>query len=273
MKLINNMSQTLSFKHKTGLLITLFLLSVTALLFTAPIPQDPSYHKFADTRSYLGLSNFGDTASNLGFTLVGCLGLWSVFGPRRDLIFDEKSDSWSFATFFTGVGLVSLGSAYYHLAPDNDRLFWDRLPMTVAFMALFYAILEDRIDGVSHRFCFLPLGLLPVMVALGVASLLYWDWTESQGRGDLRFYGLVQFFPMIALPVICWLFPKARYTGGGYIIWIIVWYGLAKVLEYFDAQIFDMLGRLVSGHSLKHLASAMAAFMVWRMMTKDRSGT
>lgn len=260
------MSQTLSVKHKLGILIALFLLSVTAVLFAAPIPQDPSYHKFADTRSYLGLANFRDTASNLGFTVVGCLGLWSVFGPRRQIIFDELADARSFATFFFGVGLVSLGSAYYHLAPVNDRLFWDRLPMTVAFMGLFYAILEDRIDGVSRQIRW----LLPVMVGLGVASVLYWDWTESQGRGDLRFYILVQFFPMIALPVICVLFPKARYTGGGYIIWIIVWYGLAKILEYFDAQIFDMLGRVISGHSLKHLASAVAAFMVWRMMTKSR---
>ena len=256
----------LSFTHRLGILVAMFVLSVGAVLFVAPIPQDPAYHLLADTRPFLGIANFGDVTSNLGFAVVGLLGLWSVMGPGRDELFDAKADAWPYQTFFAGVFLVSVGSAYYHAAPDNAHLFWDRLPMTVAFMALFYAILADRVDGVAEKFGW----LLPVLVAAGLASLLFWDWTEGRGHGDLRFYGLVQFYPMAALPVICWLFPKARYTGGGYLIWVIFWYAVAKALEYFDHEIFDLLGHNVSGHSLKHMASAVATFMLWRMLVNSR---
>ncbi len=256
----------LKFSHRVAILMAMFLLSVVAVLFMDPIPQDPRYHLFADSRPFLGIANFGDVTSNLGFAVVGVLGLWSVMGPHRQALFDAPEDAWPYQMFFAGVLVVFAGSAYYHAAPGNASLFWDRLPMTVAFMALFYAILADRVDGVAERFRW----LLPALVAAGLASLIFWDWTEGRGHGDLRFYGLVQFYPMAALPVICWLFPKARYTGGGYLIWVILWYAVAKVLEHFDHQIFALLGHMVSGHSLKHLASAVATFMLWRMLINSR---
>jgi hypothetical protein len=103
-------------------------------------------------------------------------------------------------------------------------------------------------------------------VLLGLASLVYWDWTESLGRGDLRFYAFVQFYPMLALPIICWLFRDHYYTPVRYIFWLIAWYGLSKVLEFFDAAIFDITGNLISGHSLKHLAAAIATYVVLRML-------
>ena len=166
---------------------------------------------------------------------------------------------------FVGVGLVSVGSAYYHAAPDNGRLFWDRLPMTVAFMALFSMLIADRI----HRRAGVQ-WLLPILVVAGAASVLYWDWSEASGRGDLRFYLLVQSFPIVALPVICWLFPEGRYTRNRHLAWMIAWYALAKVLETFDRQVFALLGDTVSGHSLKHLAASVAVLMVVRMLAASR---
>ena len=255
------MTQNLSHRQRLLILLAMFAVTLLGALFVPPIPQDPHYHDFADRRALFGVANFGDTVSNAGFAVVGLLGLWTVLGPRRRAIFDTGADALPYLVFFLGVGLVSVGSSYYHLAPGTDRLFWDRLPMTFAFMALFAAIVADRIDrtfGIRL--------LLPVLVALGVASPLYWAWTEAHGHGDLRWYGLVQFYPMVALPVICWLFPQARYTGGGYLIWIFIWYGLAKLLEYFDAESLRLLGGAVSGHSLKHLAAAMATYVVLRMI-------
>lgn len=251
----------LTFTHRILILTIMFGATLAALGFVPPIPQDPNYHKLADPRPFLGIPNFGDVASNTGFLIVGILGLMTVLGQKGREIFANRTDTLPYIVFFAGVGLVSIGSSYYHLAPDNDPLFWDRLPMTIAFMALFSAIVADRIDrtvGIKW--------LLPTLIVLGVASLLYWDWTESQGRGDLRFYGLVQFYPMIALPVIYWLFPKAHYTGGGYLIWVIFWYAAAKVLEHFDAEILALLGGAASGHSLKHIAAALATFAVLRMV-------
>jgi hypothetical protein len=187
--------------------------------------------------------------------------LWFVLGRRGRHVFDQPSHRRPYTVFFVGVALISLGSAYYHAAPDNARLLWDRLPITIAFMGLFAAFIADRIDqrvGVQW--------LLPILVGCGIASALFWYWGETQGRGDLRFYGLVQFFPFLAMPVMCWLFPKARYTSGRHLAWLIGWYAVAKIFETFDAQMYALLGGAISGHSLKHLMAAGTVFAVVRML-------
>lgn len=256
----------LSSRQRISILIALLAASMTVLLLVDPIPQDPDYHRFADSRVWFGIPNFSDVMSNAGFALVGMLGIWLVVGKRRGEIFPDPRDSRAYLVLFIGVGLVSLGSAYYHLDPSNERLFWDRLPMSVAFMAFCSAIVADRIDAKAGNSW-----LLLILVGLGMTSLFYWMWTESMGRGDLRFYGLVQFFPLIALPVVCWLFPEHRYTATRYLVWVVAWYGLSKVLEYFDQGIFHLTGQTISGHSLKHLAAAIATLVIFQMLRAQRS--
>ncbi len=249
------------FSQRVLILVMMLVLAVMGAVLLDPIPQDPAYHAFADRRPALGIANFADVASNAGFALVGALGLWSMFGPGRRNLFNDAADAWPFGVFFAAVGLVGVGSAYYHLAPDNGRLVWDRLPMTIGFMAMFAALVADRIDRRAGL-----LWLLPLLIALGMSSVAYWDWSEQAGRGDLRFYGLVQFFPMVALPVLCALFPRARYTGGGYLIRVFAWYGAAKLFELFDDEIFALTGTMVSGHTIKHLAAAVATGVILRML-------
>ncbi|WP_179188612.1 hypothetical protein [Kiloniella majae] len=232
------------------------------------LPQDQLYHLFADTRSCLGIANFGDVISNLGFLIVGVLGL----GKLKKLYFMERFQSIGeispYIIFFLSVAFVAPGSAYYHTNPDNDRLFWDRLPMTVAFTSLFGAILIDRIEVFSVRK--LAGKLIALLTFLGLASLIYWQQTESIGSGDLRPYILVQFYPLIALPLVCWLYPLSKHTSGKYLAWMYVWYALAKALEYFDAEVYNLLGNTISGHSLKHLAAAMAVYMVVLMLSSSQ---
>ena len=167
------------------ILIGLLVVGLLGLVALEPIPQSPDYHRFADTRSLFGIPNFNDVASNAGFAVVGILGVSVVAGRRRRAIFAEPSDAWPYLVFFIGVALVSVGSAYYHWAPSNDRLLWDRLPMSIAFMAFCSAIIADRIDAKAGN-----IWLLPVLIALGLISLVYWDWTEflREGRSQvLRF--------------------------------------------------------------------------------------
>lgn len=78
-----------------------------------------------------------------------------------------------------GLLLTAAGSAYYHLLPDNERLFWDRLPMTIAFMSLIVAQIVDRISVRAG------LALLAPMLLVGVASVVYWLATERAGAGTL----------------------------------------------------------------------------------------
>ena len=253
-------------RYRAGFLVVMFIAAAVGVFTLEPIPQALSYHDFADTRSWLGIANFGDVVSNLAFAVTGGLGLCTVLGPAGRDIFGHRADRWPYAVFFIGVALVSAGSATYHLAPDNARLFWDRAPMTIAFMALFAAFIADRVHRKIGIFW-----LLPVLLCAGLTSVVYWDVSESLGQGDLRWYFLVQFYPIAAMPVICWLFPAGRYTSGRHLAWLIGWYAAAKLLEFLDAEIFQLLGHTLSGHTLKHLASGIAVLVVIRMIASPRS--
>jgi hypothetical protein len=235
-----------------------------AFLFAGPpLPQPLSYHNFADQRTFLGIPHCLKVISNLPFLLVGAAGLYfvlrrEVVGPTRPFL--TSAERWPYALLFLGVGLTAFGSAYYHLDPANDRLVWDRLPMAVAFMALFAALLGERLGPRVGRHSLLPL------VLLGLASVLYWHWTEQAGRGDLRPYYLVQFYPLLAIPLLLLLFPP-RSTGSGWLFAALGWYVLAKLLEHpFDADVYNHLGHVVSGHTLKHLAAAAGAWALLRML-------
>jgi hypothetical protein len=248
-----------------GLLLLAAGITYSPLLghFLAHTGQDPAYHNFADDRTLLGIPNFLNVISNIPFLLAGVLGLWFVFtegADRRRETFLDARERWPFVVLFSGVGLTAFGSAYYHWAPANDSLVWDRLPMTLAFMGLCAGVIAERIDLEAG------LWLLGPLVLLGLGSVAYWIASEHRGQGDLRLYGLVQFYPLVALPLVLLLFPP-RYTGAGYLWGALVWYGLAKVLElhFMDRGIYE-LGHVVSGHTLKHLAAAAGAWWVVRML-------
>ncbi|MCP5081246.1 MAG: alkaline phytoceramidase [Alphaproteobacteria bacterium] len=245
----------------TGLLGGLFMGCLVVVVFgLEPIAQPLDYHRFADARACFGLANCGDVYSNFGFALAGLYGLWvlardrALFGPEQKAI---KALFW---LFFIAVTAVSIGSTYYHLDPDNGRLFWDRLPITMAFLALFPAILADRINSRSGVY------IAAVAIPAGIAALVYWIWTETLGAGDLRFYGLVQAYPLLCLMIVPWVFPTARYSQSKYIYSMVGLYGVAKLLEVFDERVLMLTGELISGHSLKHLVAAVACLVVVPMI-------
>ena len=105
------------------------------------------------------------------------------------------------------------------------------------------------------------------LVAVGVGSAVYWYVSETMGHGDLRPYGLVQFYPAVALPLICLLFSGRR-TDGRSLAWLMLWYAVAKLCEHFDGAIYDLLGNTVSGHTIKHLVAAAAILVVIRMVRR-----
>lgn len=245
---------------KIGILAGLFLVMLAGAFMLPPLPVDPEYHNFADRRSFLGIPNFGDVASNLPFAVFGAMGLKLVLGPAGRNLFLSRLHAWPYLVFFASVTLVLFGSGYYHWAPSNGPLFWDRIPIAVAFMALFAGFLADRIDQRLGVYWLLP--LLMVLAAAAIA----WDLSHIGSGGDLRFYAMIQIYPIIAMPILCWLYPKARYTDIKFMYAMLCWYALAKLLELGDVVTFDLLGGLVSGHTLKHLAAAMAAYMAIAML-------
>jgi hypothetical protein len=252
--------------QRIAVLWALFATSLAALFFVPVIGQDPAFHDFADKRQWLGIANFADVISNLGFVLVGFAGLGLVFGPWRKALFDRPADALPYGLIFTGIALTALGSAWYHLDPNNDTLLWDRLPMTIGFMGIFAALLADRVD---RRW---GLYFLPVLVLAGIASVFYWAVGEAHGNGDLRFYALVQFFPMAAAALILWLFPEHRYTDTRSILHLVGWYAFAKLLEVIDKPVFETLGGVVSGHTLKHVAATVACYCLVHMLLVSAAG-
>lgn len=254
----------LSFAQRIGILVVLFASMLGALLFHGPIPQDPALHLYADKRPWLGIPNFGDVASSAGFALVGFLGLWVVQRLKRRGAAGTTDPLTAFSVYFFAFALIGAGSVWYHLAPDNERLVWDRLPIAVALMAWFCGVIADRIDArAGIRLA------LPALSLFGAFSVLYWDWSESVGQGDLRLYAIAQYYPALALPFLCWLFPKARWTGHRYLGWIYLWFAVSKAFEKFDGQIFALSGYTLSGHTLKHIALVIAALVVIRMLQRN----
>ena len=164
--------------------LALMAASLVGLLLLPPISQDQSYHDFADQRTILGIPHFWNVVSNLPFIVIG------VAGMRR-----SHRDPAIFVLFLA-ILMTGFGSSYYHLDPNDRTLFWDRLPMSIGFMAILALAIGERLDAKAGAILLWPL------IAIGVFSLLLWRW-----NGDLRLYGWVQFFPCVALLLLFLLFP------------------------------------------------------------------
>ncbi|MFQ5634751.1 MAG: ceramidase domain-containing protein [Gammaproteobacteria bacterium] len=236
---------------KLGVIVGIAVAAVLAAVLAPPVPQDLSYHVFADRREMLGVPNFWNVSSNLPFLFVGLAGLM-VAGKRTDAGMIPALRT-GYLVFFTGVALVAAGSGYYHLNPSNESLVWDRLPMTFSFMAFFAVIIGENISVRSG------VRLLWPLVALGVMSVVYWHFSELQGRGDLRPYALVQFLPMLLIPVILLLY-RSPFTSRGWIWTALCAYGASKLTEFADQPIYEALG--LGGHALKHLLAAAGALAI-----------
>jgi hypothetical protein len=217
-----------------------------ALLIHGPIAQFADYHHFADSRTVFGIVNFSDTVSNLPFLVIGMAGVACWLRKRTE----ERS--WAWLAVFLGAIAVAFGSTYYHQAPDDSRLVWDRLPIALTFMAFFVALLEEGLAAALPR-------VLGCALAVAALSVFYW-----QETGDLRPYLWTQVVPLLAIPVSLVTFP-ARFTQRhGY--WaVFACYLVAKLCEVLDFQLFAYSHGIVSGHSLKHLVAAAGLAVLVRM--------
>jgi hypothetical protein len=242
----------------------LALLAGAGLVAAALLPrvaQDPAYHRFADGRALGPIANAADVLSNAGFLVAGLLGLSAVLRRAR---FADPRERAPWLAFFGAVTLIGPGSVWYHLAPSNGSLLWDRLPMAVGFAALLVAALSERVTAAAARL------LVPLALA-SVATVAWWWATERMGRGDLRPYAFAQFFPMVAVPLVAALFPERYDLGGGW-IGCAALYGAAKLAEVGDGAIFAATGTL-GGHALKHLLAAAAiAVLAWMVRRRRPLG-
>jgi hypothetical protein len=242
--------------RKVVILVLVTAVIIVVSILVNPVPQDQQYHQFADQRDYFDIPNTLNVTTNLFFALIGFAGLYFLC-IRRSLIVVDSIFA-VYLTFFAALAAVAPGSAYYHWMPDNQSLVWDRLPMTLAFMSFFTIILAERVSLKFARIIFLPL------IIAGVLSIAYWHHSELSGNGDLRPYGLVQFLPMLLIPMILLMFEET-FTRVRAIWWFLSWYLVAKIFEILDQQVFESLA-LISGHSLKHLGAGIGCFIYLRYL-------
>jgi hypothetical protein len=239
-------------------LVGLTVLFAVAAFVVPAMPQPLAYHAFADGRTLWGIANFFNVESNVPFLIAGALGLFLI--GRGGGRFIDPREKLPYVVFFVGAALTCFGSSYYHLAPDNPRLVWDRLPMTLGFSGLVAAAVVERVD--------LKLGLrvLWPMQLIGVLTVVYWSVTEQAGAGNVIPYAAFQFWSIAVIVLVMSVFPAKRYTHGRLLAWAALWYGLAKVFETFDPQVYRVLGGTLSGHSIKHVLASFAVFaVVWQL--------
>jgi hypothetical protein len=107
-------------------------------------------------------------------------------------------------------------------------------------------------------------GLLiwPVLIAYGLYSVFMWN-----RHDDLRLYIGVQVFAILA--TLTMLLTPSPYSRSRDLVVVIAFYGLAKLCEIYDHEIYLSTGN-ISGHTLKHLTAAFASFWLIRMLWKRK---
>ena len=245
-------------RRERGLLTTFALLLLLALF--APALPDGGFTvaAFADGRHWHGLPNAIDVLSNLPFLLIGAWGLYRLHGldrPTLPGLTEPPANALDCAwLFFAGLIATAVGSAFYHLQPDDTlRLAADRAGMAVAFAGLLGFAVCER---VSQR-----AGWPTAWFALAAGLLAVANW---QATGNLLPWALVQFGGMALVLTMALAKPLPRESGavGLQLGWVIFFYVLAKGFELADQAIYEATQHMVSGHSLKHLTAALAGWPV-----------
>ena len=242
------------------------LLAVTAVAAAVvfrmdPIPQDPAYHRFADTRPWLGVPNFQNVASNLPFLIVGGDRADPAAARLRRRAGIDVSEQAAWIFLFLGMVLTAFGSSWYHLAPSNATLVWDRLPMTLGFMGFFAGVIGERISQRAYRLLLWPLA------GVGVASVLYWYASETQGRGRPPALRAGAVLPAPPDPPDHGLLPSALQPWQPALRRAGFLRGGQGVRALGPARSSRPPGDSWAGHALKHLAAAVACWVLVRMFS------
>jgi len=223
-----------------------------------PLPQDPAYHLLADTRTCLGVvPRGGDVLTNLAILAAGLFGL-----SLRTRMTVAPEACTAVNMLIAGSILTAFGSAYYHWAPANETLVWDRLPMAIVIMSLLALVMADRVHPLFARDALWP------FTALGVASVILWGVSEALGQGDLFLYLIVRIGTAAAIVFLLILRPP-RHTGTKWLVAALVSEIIMAGFERFDHEVFGLTGGLVSGHSLKHVMAGVAlAYVFWWLRSR-----
>ncbi|MCE3267883.1 MAG: putative rane spanning protein [Burkholderiales bacterium] len=249
--------------YKNRILIAIPVLFLIIFLF-ARISQPLSYHNFFDQRTVFGIPNFLNVLSNVAFIISGIFGLYEClkYGPKQSVFTTAVEKNLYLAFFFNSI-LVGFGSGYYHLNPNNPSLMWDRLPMSTIIVIFLSILLIERVSKKAGLWLLLPLLLI------GITSVLYWEYSELIGQGDLRFYIFAQACPIVLIVAMLLLY-KSLYSHA-YLLYIaLAFFVFGKLCELLDYQVYKVTQYLISGHTSKHLLIALAIYYIAKYISSRR---
>ncbi len=257
-----------SLESREAALLGVFVCFTLLALFGPDLPaRSGGGTTLADIREWHGLPNALDVLSNLPFFAIGLWGLFRLHwldrahervqvGPsQHHSLAEPPADALDCAwLFFAGLVLTAAGSVFYHLQPDALRLAADRAGMAVAFAGLVGMAVCERVSqraGWPAAWFTLAAGLLAVAAYHEARNVMPW--------------AVVQFGGMLLVLGMAWMRPVHRALGLR-LGWVISFYAVAKLFELGDAAIYEATAHWVSGHSLKHLAAALAAWPALQML-------
>ena len=178
------------------------------------------------------LANAADVLSNAGFSLVGLWALFRLWPLRRQ---PGLAKGWpGYALLLIALTLTGFGSSYYHLAPDDARLVWDRLPIALACAGLLVAVRAENGPAIDAR-------AWTILLSVAAVASVVW-WHES---ADLRPYLLLQGLPLVLIPLWQAIYKAPRQDRIAFGLALFL-YALAKLAELGDHAILTFLG-FVSG--------------------------
>jgi len=222
------------------------------VFYIDPIEQPEAYHHFVDDRLLFGIPNALNVLSNMPFILVGLMGMNAVLNGDMKNVHDPE-EVFIYKILFLSFPLVAAGSSFYHYNPNHFTLVWDRLPMTIAFAAIVASLVTEKLNLKIGYYITIP------TILLGFYSVISWYNSELAGHGDMRLYIAFQLGSFLLIPIVLFTTPH-KYTHTKFYLVSFALYGLAKIAELADSEIYSLTNNTISGHTIKHLISALAMY-------------
>jgi hypothetical protein len=213
-----------------------------------PVTRTPAFHHYADQRTWLGVPHAGDVLSNLPFVVVA---LWAL----------RRARGWLTRLACAGVAAIGVGSATYHVAPSDLTLALDWGPIALGLMFITAVVIDDRLGARAGRIA------LVVGAAFAIGSVAIWKLGGGTHGGTVTPYGAVQALG-IALPALVALIARGRIPVRPLLL-AVLWFAFARLCAANDQQLLDAVG--ISGHSLKHIAAAIASGFALSAITSRAS--
>ena len=234
-------------RAEAGLLLGVAALLALAL-FGPVLPASAHQHTLADQRALWGIPCALDVLSNLPFAIAG---LWGLVALRRVApgMLDAPSRALA-SLFFAGLVCTAAGSALYHWQPQDAGLLWDRLGMVLPFAGLLGLAGASRVSARAGA------AAAGTVLLAGPLAVLWWSHS-----GNLLPWAVVQLGGMLVVLALACL-PRRDGALALHLGAVMALYALAKLFEAADHAVFEATGQAVSGHSLKHVLAAAAAWPV-----------